>query len=115
MIGDELRAAMDGIQEDSRRKNNPAGYMLERARELVKDFEITIGNDAEVGMSVAGAAAGAPIRLRSISVSNPDMLIFDGIDDNGAIVRLVQHHSQMSVLLVAIPKLQEKPFRIGIT
>jgi hypothetical protein len=30
------------------------------------DFEEAIGNAAEVGMNVAGAAAGAPIRLRGI-------------------------------------------------
>jgi hypothetical protein len=111
-IVDHLQASMDEMNQITKNKNNPAGYMLERVRGLIAAFERKIGEDAEVGMSVAAAA---PIRLRSITVSNPDMMIFNGVDESGASVCLLQHHSQMSLLLVAIPKLDEKPFRIGFT
>ena len=60
-----------------------------------------------------GAGGAAPFRLRSLKVSDPDILIFDGVDDNGNMVQLLQHHSQMAVMLVAVPKLEEKPFRMG--
>lgn len=109
----DLTRASEEVLRGLGRKNNPAGYMLERVRGLIEAFERKIGEDAEVGMNVAGASSASPIRLRSITYSNPDMLIFDGIDENGASVCLLQHHSQMALLLVAIPKLEEKPFRVG--
>jgi len=36
---------------------------------------------------------------------------FDGVDDRGNVVQLLQHYSQMALMLVAVPKLDETPFR----
>jgi hypothetical protein len=93
-------------------KNNPAGYALKRVEPLIQSFQTNISDDVEVGISVVGSGA-APFRLRAIRVSNPDILIFDGVDDEGRHVQLLQHYSQMALMLVAVPKLEEKPFRIG--
>ncbi|QUS39069.1 hypothetical protein RPMA_09655 [Tardiphaga alba] len=105
-IGDALSQLERGLYN----KNNPAGYMLERVRRLIAAFESKLGEDAEIGMTVS---AGSTIRLRSIGASDPDMLIFTGLDDHGAKACLLQHHSQLSLLLVAVPKIEDKPFRIG--
>ncbi|MGY4260104.1 hypothetical protein ACVI1L_007172 [Bradyrhizobium sp. USDA 4516] len=97
-----------------RRQNNQAGNAQERLLDLIHAYQSRMSDDAEIGISVVGSAAS--FRLRAISVSNPDILIFDGIDDNGNEVRLLQHHSQMAVLLVSMPKLGAEPaFRMGFT
>jgi len=44
-------------------------------------------------------AAASSVRLRSITFLNPDVTIFDGVDENGASVRLL-HHTQISLLLL---------------
>jgi hypothetical protein len=93
---------------------NPAGYALERLKQLISSFQNDQATDVEVGISVVGSGSAAPFRLRSMEASNPDILILDGADDNNA-VRLLQHHSQMAIMLVAVPKLEEKPFRMGFT
>ena len=115
MLGDDLRNAMKSMEEINRRKNNPAGYALERLNALIRSFQEKIAEDVEVGISVVGSGSAASFRLRSVEVSNPDILIFNGVDDNGNIVQLLQHYSQMAVMLVVVPKLNDKPFRIGFT
>src|SRR5687767_10882094 len=108
-IGNAIEEATKSID----RKNNPAGYALERLTQLIASFQNDLAKDVEVGISVGGSGSAAPFRLRSIKASNPDILILDGIDDNNNAVRLLQHHSQMAIMLVAVPKLEEKPFRMG--
>jgi hypothetical protein len=103
--------ASQKIDEHERRKNNPAGYALERINRLINSFQTGLAEDVEVGMSVVGS--GAPFRLHSVRISNPDILIFDGIDENNNVVQLLQNYSQMAIMLVAVPKLEEKPFRMG--
>jgi hypothetical protein len=111
----DLEAATDGILKGVRQKSNPAGHALERVMPLIQSFQSGIGDDVEVGISVVGSGSAAPFRLRAINVSNPDILIFDGVDDKGNVVQLIQHYSQMALMLVAVPKLEERPFRIGFT
>jgi len=41
------------------------------------------------------------------------MLIFRGTDADGRPIELLQHYSQMTVLLCAVPKEKDKPRRIG--
>jgi hypothetical protein len=40
-------------------------------------------------------------------------LIFSGIDSNGQNIQLVQHLTQLSVLLISMDKVGDKPNRIG--
>jgi hypothetical protein len=111
----DLQKAMDGVLEPIRKKANPAGYALERVVPLIETFQNTIGDEVEVGISVVGSGSAVPFRLRAIRVSDPDILIFDGINERGNVVQLLQHYSQMAIMLVAVPKLEQKPFRIGFT
>ena len=111
----ELDKAAKGVLEGIARDKNPAGYALERVMPLIQSFQASIGDDVEVGISVVGSGSAAPFRLRGIKASNPDILIFDGVDDKGNVVQLLQHYSQMALMLVAVPKLEERSFRIGFT
>jgi hypothetical protein len=43
----------------------------------------------------------------------PDMIVFYGRNEKGEPVQLVQHTSQLSVLLVAVRKQADLPRRIG--
>ncbi|QTG12579.1 hypothetical protein G6M86_04665 [Agrobacterium tumefaciens] len=102
------QATIEGLQK----KNNPAGYMHQRMMEMIQAHQKRIPEDFELGLQVIGGSAPA-FHLRSITYSNPDILIFIGKDTDGNLIQLMQHHSQMSVVLVAMPKLEEKAYRIG--
>jgi hypothetical protein len=108
-----LEGVADGLAEVARKRNNPAGYMIERLKTQLQIFQKKMSDDAEVGIMVAGNAG--TFHLRQMSVSNPDMLIFDGVDQDGRRMQLFQHHSQMSVMFVEVPKIDEQPYRIGFT
>ena len=45
----------------------------------------------------------------------PDILTFDGVDEHGSRMKLIQNISQLNVLLVAMPKREPEaaPQRIG--
>lgn len=107
-LGNLHQATMDAMQK----KNNPAGYMHERLVEMIRAHQSRIPDDFELGLQVIGGAAPA-FHLRSITYSNPDILIFIGKDPDGNLIQLMQHHSQMSVVLLAMPKLEEQAYRIG--
>jgi hypothetical protein len=113
MLGDELRRATDELNEIARKRNNPAGYARDRMVTLINSFQAKMPEDVEVGMSVVGSGSAQSFRLRDVRASNPDIIIFDGLDDNGNDVQLIQHYTQMAVVLIARPKMDETPYRIG--
>jgi hypothetical protein len=110
-----IAEATKTLHESAFRRNNPADYIHQRLGNLIASFQNELGDDVEVGINVVGSGAAAPFRLRSMTVSNPDILIFDGVDDHGASVRLLQHYTQTAIMLVVMPKISEKPFRVGFT
>lgn len=65
-------------------------------------------------MGFAGGEAGV-IRIEGMGYFDPDIITFYGSDPTGAKTQLVQHVSQLSVMLRALPKQVEAdaPNRIG--
>lgn len=92
---------------------NPAGWAYERLAKQIVEFEATLAPEEELGGRFVTAPKEGPIHIVDISYWNPDMLIFHGVDADGRKVQLIQHHSQLSVLLCAVPKEKENPRRIG--
>ncbi len=93
---------------------SPAQWAYERLIMYIKNFEETLDNDHEVGMGFVGGDAGV-IRVEGLGFYDPDIITFYGSDMAGAKTQIVQHVSQMNVMLRAAPKHidQEAPNRIG--
>jgi len=106
------------IPEGMRRKpveeKSAAEWAYERLIMYIKDFEETLDNEHEVAMGFAGGDAGV-LRIEGMGYFEPDIITFYGADAAGAKTQLVQHVSQLSVLLRALPKQapQNAPRRIG--
>ena len=80
-------------------------------KSLVDDFMRSLGPDDEVGISVASFGTARTISIASVRSVGRNMLIFSGFE-NGLPVQLVQHVSQLSLILQAIPKAdRERPAR----
>jgi hypothetical protein len=109
----DFEGPMREMQEISRKRNNPAGYMIERLKAKLQKFQKRMPDDAELGIVAVGG--GQTFHLRQISSSNPDIIVFDGVDQDGRNMQLFQHHTQMSVMFVEVPKIDEQPYRIGFT
>ena len=95
-------------------QKSPAQWAYERMLLYIQNFEKQLDNAHEVAMGFAGGDAGV-LRIEGMGYYDPDIVTFYGSDASGAKTQLVQHVSQLSVLLRALPKEvdQAAPNRIG--
>ncbi len=95
-------------------KKSPAQWAYERIIMYIKKFEETLDNDHEVGLGFAGGDAGV-IKIEGLGYFEPDIVTYYGTNGAGATTQLIQHVSQLNVMLTASPKHidQEEPVRIG--
>ena len=94
-------------------QTNPAAWTYERLGEYIKDFESELDADHEIGARLVSFGQSVTFHIQNVGYYGPDIISFDGIDSNGQKVQLIQHMSQLSVLLVAMTKLEDEPKRIG--
>lgn len=95
-------------------QKSPAEWAYERLILYIQKFEETLDGEHEVAMGFAGGDAGV-MRIEGMGYFDPDVITFYGSDPAGARTQLVQHVSQLNVLLRALPKAVEadEPNRIG--
>ncbi len=98
------------------RPKSPAGWAYERLVLYIRNFESQLDASQEIAMGFTGSQAGI-LRIEGLGYYDPDIVTFYGRDEEGLKTQLVQHVSQLSVLLRAVPKVQEAepPRRIGFS
>jgi len=92
---------------------NPAQWMHQRLGEYVKGFESQLDDHHEIGARLVSFGATVVFHIEDIGYYGPDIITFRGTNDHGERVQLIQHISQLSVLLVAVKRLHETARRIG--
>lgn len=104
----------DVVKQKPVDQKSPAQWAYERTVIYLKKFEEGLDGDHEVAMGFVGGDAGV-LRIEGMGYFDPDIVTFYGTDGTGARVQLVQHVSQLSVTLRAVPKAQpdKAPNRIG--
>ncbi len=102
------------VAQKSPEQKSPAEWAYERLVLYIQKFEETLDVDHEVGMGFAGSDAGM-LHIQGMGFFAPDMITFYGADPSGAKTQLVQHVSQLNVMLKAALKPNENaaPNRIG--
>ena len=95
-------------------QKSPAQWAYERLILYIKNFEERLAGDQEVAMGFTDTGAGI-LKIEGIGFFDPDIVTFYGTDGGGARAQLVQHVTQLNVMLRAVPKPQEvdAPRRIG--
>lgn len=106
---DPNMATPDEIKQPSGPKS-PARWAYERLIMYIQNFEKTLDNTQEF----AGDSSGV-IKIEGMGYYDPDIVTFYGSDPSGTKTQLVQHVTQLSVMLRALPKdvEAEEPNRIG--
>ena len=88
-----------------------ADYQYELICEDIKDFQDNLDDEHEVGMQLASFGQSIILNVTEIGYSNPSLIHFYG-NYNGHPAHLIQHVSQLSFLLLSIPKAEpDKPAR----
>ncbi len=89
------------------KQKSPAQWAYERIILYLKSFEEQLDNTQEVAMGFTGGDAGV-LRIEGMGYFDPDIVTFYGSDGMGGRTQLVQHVSQLNVMLRALPKPEEK-------
>lgn len=109
-----LEPLPDAVKKKPVKNKSPAEWAYERLVLYIQTFEEQLDADHEVAMGFVGGEAGI-LRIEGIGFFDPDMITFYGSDAQGVRTQLIQHVSQLSVTLRALPKPREteEPRRIG--
>ena len=112
--GEVVEAAGVPAKADEQQKPyDPAAWMHQRLVYQVMEFEKNLGPEHEVGGRFVEGPSGEPLHLSNIASWGPDMILFMGEFPDGRKWELMQHYSQVSMLLVAVRKINDEPRRIG--
>ncbi|WP_238368733.1 DUF6173 family protein [Mesobacterium pallidum] len=114
---DPAAAAADEAQElevEIDADKSPARWAYERLILYIRNFEKQLDNEHEVAMGFAGGDAGV-LRIEGMGYFDPDIVTFYGVDESGARTQLIQHVTQLAVILRALPRPSGEPAprRIG--
>ncbi len=100
-------------QVPARQPPDPASWMHQRLVHQILEFEKNLGPDLEIGGRFVGGPTNEPLHITNVASWSPDMIVFMGQYQDGRKFELMQHYSQVSVLLVAVPTMKDEPRRIG--
>jgi hypothetical protein len=106
------------VSEQSDDAKSPARWAYERLILYINNFEEQLDDKHEVAMGFAGSDAGV-LRIEGMGYFDPDIVTFYGSDEDGNKTQLIQHVSQLSVILRALPiaifddEEEPAPVRIG--
>jgi hypothetical protein len=93
---------------------SPAQWMYMRLAQAIAAFEKTLDAEHEVGFRLVSFGNGEVLHAEDLGYWAPDLVLFFGRNGAGARLQLIQHVSQVSLLLVEAPKpTEEPPKRIG--
>lgn len=94
---------------------DPSAWMHERLVRQIVEFEKNLGPEYEVGGRFVEGPGAEPLHITNLASWGPDMILFMGEYADGRKFELLQHYSQVSVLLMAVRKQKddEEPRRIG--
>lgn len=95
-------------------QKSPAEWAYERIILYIRNFEQQLDASQEVAIGFTGGDIGV-LRIEGIGFFDPDIVTFYGTDRQGAKTQLIQHVSQLNVMLRALPLPDEEaePVRIG--
>ncbi|MCP3970639.1 MAG: hypothetical protein GY717_10055 [Rhodobacteraceae bacterium] len=110
----ETKPLPEAVARTPLEEKSPAEWAYERLILYIKNFEEQLDNEHEVAMGFTGTDAGV-IMIEGVGFFDPDIVTFYGTDPEGTKTQLIQHVSQLNVLLRALPKTQadDAPRRIG--
>jgi hypothetical protein len=91
---------------------SPAESAYTRMVDYIKDFESELDSQHEVGARLV-SFGGFEFHIEDMGYYGPDIISFSGVNLKGEPVQLVQHISQLNVLLMALKKRGDSATRIG--
>lgn len=76
----------------------------ERLKRWITNFEKSLDDESEVGVRLVSFGQSVVFHLDDIGYSNPFLISFTGVTQDGEPVELIQHVNQISILLMKVPR-----------
>lgn len=95
---DNLRLDLDMVDP------HLASNMYKKIIRQINDFEENLPANMQAGGRFVNAPDGLTFSIDDVGYANPDVIIFYGSCQNGSEVQLLQHTTQLNLLLVAVPR-----------
>jgi hypothetical protein len=92
---------------------NHASEFHKRLTEWIKKFDAELDQEHEVGVRLVSFGQAVVFHLEYIGYWNPSLISFRGTTDDGNPVELIQHVSQISILLQRLPRKDPSKPKIG--
>lgn len=84
--------------------SEPAEDTCEKLLNEPNDYKTTLPPEREVAVMLASFGSAVKVRIERVGYKNPQMIILAGtLDGDNSEVRLVQHVSQLNILLMSLP------------
>ncbi|HEV7298048.1 MAG TPA: DUF6173 family protein [Tepidisphaeraceae bacterium] len=83
---------------------NLASEFHSRLIKWINDFDQSLDNAHEVGVKLVSFGQSVIFHLKDIGYWNPSLISFSGETEGGEPVELIQHVSQISILLMKLPR-----------
>ena len=85
--------------------SNLASEFHKRLILMINDFNQTLDADNEVGLQICNFGEKKTVYINDVGYWNPSLIVFYGIESNTRNpVQLIQHISQINILLIKLPK-----------
>jgi hypothetical protein len=86
---------------------SPAQWMYLRIGQAIVAFEKTLDAQHEVGFHLVSTSGGQTMHVLDVGFWAPDLVLFFGRSGDGAPIQLMQHVTQVNLMLVAAKKQAE--------
>jgi len=83
---------------------NLASEFYDRLVKWISKFDESLDNEYEVGVRLVNFGQTIIFHLKDIDYWNPSLLMFRGTTESGEPVELIQNTSQISILLMKLPR-----------
>jgi hypothetical protein len=85
-------------------QSNHASEFYKRLVKWISDFDASLDQAHEVGVRLVSFGQNVTFRLSDMGYCNPSLISFRGATEDGNPVELIQHVTQISVLLMRLPR-----------
>lgn len=87
---------------------NQASEFGKRLSKWIDEFDLTLDAENEVGVRLVSFGQTVVFHLEGIRSWNPSLILFVGRTEEGHPVELIQHVTQISILLMVLPRKNPK-------
>jgi len=79
---------------------NTAREFFKRLKKMIQEFEASLDQSHDVGVRLVSFGQTLSFSLTSLGYCNPSLIVFHGTMPDGSPVQLIQHVTQISILLM---------------